>query len=142
MSPKRWLLFVLAILTGTGIGLYYGWVISPVRYVDTTPTTLRADFRTDYTLMVAETYQAEQNLDNAARRLAILGSQPPAQIVISALDFANKNNYSPADIALLQNLSLAMQVWKPGGEISISPTNSNPVNIMTTPILQPGGNQP
>jgi len=135
MSPKRWILFALALIIGTGAGLYYGWVISPVQYIDTTPSTLRADFRADYTLMVAETYQADQNLENAARRLAILGSQPPAQIVVSALDFATRNNYSPADTALLQNLGAAMQVWKPGAGI-------NPAENPTTPIPQPGGSQP
>jgi hypothetical protein len=141
MSPKRWIFFVLAAITGIGIGLYYGWVISPVQYVDTTPSTLRAEFRADYTLMVAETYQSEQNLNNAARRLAILGSQPPAQIVSFALNFAQQNKYSPTDIVLLQNLGMALQVWKPGSEISLTPTGSFTGEIATTPSI-PGKNQP
>ncbi len=142
MSPKRWSFFLLSIIVGIGIGLYYGWVLSPVQYVDTTPPTLRVDFRTDYTLMVAETYQAGGTLDNAARQLAILGSQPPAQIVTSALIFAQQHQYAPADISLLQNLSVALQVWKPGGDANPLPTNSNPADILTTPLTQPGVNQP
>ena len=53
MSKKRWFLFALAIAAGLGLGLYYGWVVSPVAYVDTNPTTLRLDFRADYTLTLA-----------------------------------------------------------------------------------------
>jgi len=115
MSLLRWLFFVLSIAVGVGLGLYYGWVISPLQYVDTTPSTLRADFRADYTLMVAETFQHDQNIETAARHLAILGSQAPAQLASDALNFAQQNKFDPADIALLQNLNVALQVWQPGG---------------------------
>jgi hypothetical protein len=115
MSAQRWLLFILSILVGLGLGLVYGWVISPVQYVDTTPSTLRADFKTDYTLMVAEVFESEQDLEQAARRLASLGSQPPAQIASAALSFAQEHAYAPADLGLLQNLTLALQVWQPAG---------------------------
>ena len=115
MSLLRWFFFVLSIAVGVGFGLYYGWVISPIQYVDTSPSTLRADFRADYTLMVAETFQHDQKIETAAHHLAILGSQPPAQLVADALIFAQQNKFDPADIALLQNLNVALQVWQPGG---------------------------
>jgi len=113
MTAKRWLLFLLSILVGAGLGLYYGWVISPVEYVDTVPSTLRADYKADYTLMVAETFHSEQDVKSAARRLALLGSEPSAQIASAALEFARQNGYAPADIQLLQDLTLALQVWQP-----------------------------
>jgi hypothetical protein len=132
MSPLRWLFFVLSIVAGLGLGLYYGWVISPVEYVDTTPATLRADFRADYTLMVAETFQNDQNTETAARRLAILGSEPPIKFVSEAISFAQQNNYDQADITLLQNLSAALQVWQPGATPQTEPT----------PTAQPQPEQP
>src|SRR5512140_1121478 len=128
MSALRWFLFALSIVIGLALGLVYGWVISPVQYVDTTPSTLRADFKADYTLMVAETYESDQNVEQAARRLANLGSQPPAQIVADAITFAQKNHYSAADIGLLQNLSVALQVWQPPAP------NSTPSQPATTPV--------
>ena len=115
MSRLRWLFFVLSIAIGLSLGLYYGWVINPVQYVDTTPASLRADFRADYTLMVAESFQRDQNIASAARHLANLGSQPPAEITSEALYFAQKNKFDPADISLLQNLGTALQTWQPGG---------------------------
>lgn len=113
MTAKRWLLFILFILVGVGLGLYYGRVISPVEYVDTVPSTLRADYKADYTLMVSETFSSEQDLEAAARRLALLGSEPPAQIASAALEFARQNGYAPTDVQLLQDLTLALQVWQP-----------------------------
>ena len=113
MTAKRWLLFILSILVGIGLGLYYGWVISPVEYIDTVPSTLRADYRADYTLMVAETFHSEQDAAAAARRLALLGSQPPASLVTEALAFARQNGYAPTDLQLLQELAVALQVWQP-----------------------------
>lgn len=109
----RWFILLIALVVGVSLGLLYGWVIDPVEYVDTTPETLRADFRTDYVLMVAEIYQAEQNPELAARRLAFLGSRPPAETVAQALENAQQMGYHPTDLSLLQNLTLALQTWQP-----------------------------
>ena len=116
MSASRWIYFIVAIVAGLALGLLYGWVISPVKYVDTTPATLRADFKADYTLMVAETYQHDGNLESAAQYLGILNNQPPAQLVSEAMVFAKQNKFYQEDIDLLQNLNSALKSWKqPGG---------------------------
>jgi hypothetical protein len=115
MTSRRWIFFFISLAIGLGLGLYYAWVISPVQYFDATPGTLRADFRTDYTLMVAEVFKNDQNIDAAARRLALLSSQPPTEITEQALSFARQNGYTSADVALLQNLTAALQIWQPAG---------------------------
>lgn len=124
---------MLCMAAGVGLGLYYGWAISPVKYVDTTPAMLRVDFRADYTLMVAETFQSDQNLENAARHLAILGSEAPGEYVTQALDFARQNKYNPADINLLQSLDLALQVWQPGA----TPQQATPIATLQAQPVQP-----
>src|SRR5687768_9574342 len=61
-SPRTfWVIIVLALLVGIGIGIAYGWYVDPVDYFDATPDALRADFKADYVLMTAEAYQAEQD---------------------------------------------------------------------------------
>jgi hypothetical protein len=103
--------FFLSILTGFGLGLLYGWVISPIEYVDTSPDTLRADYRTDYVLMVAEIYQVEQDPEQAVRRLGLLGGAlSPYEVVAQSLQFARANGYASQDILLLQNLTVALQL--------------------------------
>jgi hypothetical protein len=100
----RWIGFIIAILLGAALGLSYGWIFSPVRYVDTSPDTLRIDYKTDYVLMVAEAYQNENDLGLAVRRLALLGNVSPANMVGQAVEFAQKYGYAEADITRMQAL--------------------------------------
>jgi hypothetical protein len=116
MPSQNWIKLVVAILAGIALGIVYGWVIDPVEYVDATPDILREDYRVDYVLMVAEAYQAEQDSNQAARRLAILGSEPPAQIVNNALEYARNQEFTPDEMTLLQGLLTAMQLYQPAGE--------------------------
>ena len=58
---SRWFVTLIALALGITLGLVYGWVINPVQYTDVTPDALRIDYRTDYVLMVAEAYRAEQD---------------------------------------------------------------------------------
>jgi hypothetical protein len=115
MTTRRWIFFTVSLVLGLGLGLYYGLVVSPVEYIDTAPNTLRIDFQTDYVLMVAEVFQKDQNIELAGQRIARLGNRPPAEIAAQALSFAQQNGYSPADVSLLQNLLLALQVAQPSG---------------------------
>ena len=109
----RWLATLIVLALGIALGLVYGWIISPVQFTDVTPDALRADYQTDYVLMVAEAYRAEQDPALAARRLAVLGSEPPAIIAGEAESFARQTGYSSDDLTLIQELSVALQTWKP-----------------------------
>ncbi len=110
---KNWPWVIVMLATGIGLGLLYGWVIDPVDFVDLTPETLRADFRADYILMVAEAYQSEKDLDLAARRLAIFGSDPPAAIAAQALQFGPSAGFSPSEISALEALVQGLRGWQP-----------------------------
>jgi len=109
----RWFPIIIAAIFGIALGLVYGWVINPVQYTDITPDALRIDYRTDYVLMVAEAYQSEQNPALAAERLAVLGSQPPALIASNAYHYAQQSAYPAEDLALIQELTVALQTWQP-----------------------------
>ena len=109
MSRRVW--FVVSILSGITLGLVYGWVINPVQYVDTSPDTLRADYKTDYVLMVAEAYRAEGDLGQAVRRLAILGSAAPLDLVQQAIVYAGQAGYAPKDVDSMLKLSQGLKTW-------------------------------
>ncbi len=113
ISMVRWILFFLSVAIGIAAGLYYGWVINPVHYVDTTPDTLRADYKADYVLMTAEAYQKDGDLSAAARRLAVLGDASPQESVSKATLFAAKAGYGQTDLSLMQKLGEALQTWTP-----------------------------
>jgi hypothetical protein len=110
---SRWILILLFFILGIALGLVYGWVIAPVQYTDITSDGLRIDYRTDYVLMIAEAYQAEDDPALAARRLAVLGSDPPALIAAEAYTFAQQSAYPADDLALIQELIVALQTWQP-----------------------------
>lgn len=105
---KRWLLFLIMILIGAGIGVLYTWRINPVDYTDTELNTLRADYQADYVLMVAEIYSSDQDLDAAVNRLTRLTLIPSDQIVMDAILFAEKNGYQPGDISRMRRLYNAL----------------------------------
>lgn len=113
---NRWVWFLLVIAVGFALGLGYGWFVSPVQYVDTAPASLREDYRTDYILMVSEAHQADQNLAVAVRRLALLGSDPPQEIVRQAILSATKLGYTTADLERMQKLQRALLNWNPALE--------------------------
>ena len=112
-NMSRWIGFILAIIIGAVLGLAYGWVVNPVKYVDTSPDSLRIDYKSDYVLMVSETYQAEKKLDQAANSLAFLGDGDAATIVHQALLFAQKQGYSDNDLTLMQTLENALRSRNP-----------------------------
>lgn len=115
MSSSNIIKIILGLIAGIAIGVVYGWVIDPVEYVDVTPEVLRADYKTDYVLMVAEAYANNFDAETAARRLAMLGSDTPASMVTVALEYATLNNFTEGEILLLQNLLTAMQTYQPEG---------------------------
>jgi hypothetical protein len=114
---SRWTKFLIAVILGAAAGLFYGWVVNPVEYVDIAPESLRTDYKTDYVLMVAEAYQVDDDLGLAVRRLALLGSSTPSDIVANALKYALDHEYAAQDIALFQSLGEDLLTWNPNMEI-------------------------
>ncbi len=112
----RWIGFIISMGIGAALGLLYGWVINPIKYVDTSPETLRIDYKSDYVLMVAEAYQSEADLPLAVERIALLGSSNPTEIVHRAVLFAEEQSYADADLALMRNLEEALKAWYPLAE--------------------------
>lgn len=74
----QWYLLT-GLLLGIGLGLLVAWVLLPVRYVDTAPDSLRADYKDAYRGLIASAYAVDGNLPRAAARLALLGDDNPAQ---------------------------------------------------------------
>lgn len=109
MREKRIALFILMIGLGVGLGLLYGWVINPVKYADTTPEMLRSDYKADYVLMVAEIYHSDHNVEQAAQRIALLGSLPSTQILSDALVAARRLSYTTDEIEQMDALAKALQ---------------------------------
>lgn len=121
---NRYLLFGVTILLGFLVAVYYGWAVRPVGASNVAPALLREDFRADYSLMVAEAYAADKDVERAISSLAFLGEEGepynPHTFVSQAQTFGSENGYSIADLELLQNLELALVEFDP--KFSATPT--------------------
>ncbi|MFW5713165.1 MAG: hypothetical protein ACOCYU_00670 [Brevefilum sp.] len=106
---KRFAFFILAILAGVALGVIFGWEITPVRYTQTGPHTLRQDYKTDYVLMVAEVYHQEGDIAMALARMAFLGGDSPTTHTREAIAYAQEVHYSPGDLELMLTLSDDLQ---------------------------------
>jgi hypothetical protein len=70
---------ITGLLIGILLGLVISWVITPVKYVDTMPASLRADFKEEFRSRIASAFFATHNLPRAQARLALLGDLDPIQ---------------------------------------------------------------
>lgn len=114
---SRWTKFLIAVAVGAAVGLFYGWVVNPVEYVDIAPGSLREDYKTDFVLMVAEAYQVDHDMGLAVSRLALLGNDAPTDTVASALSYALQHGYSQQDLSLIQWLGEDLVSWNPNLEV-------------------------
>jgi len=85
MSKRRFgfsiLLAAVGLAIGTGLGLWYGWIVDPVEYVDTDIAYLHPAYRDQVVLMIAESFAADGDLSTARARLAMLALPDPASAV-------------------------------------------------------------
>jgi hypothetical protein len=109
MRTKRFALFILMICVGLTGGLLYGWVLNPVQFEDTSPDMLRADYKADFVLMVAEIYSADQDIEAAKERLRMLSSQTPLFTVVQGISYGRELNYPLADLDLMSQMAQALQ---------------------------------
>jgi hypothetical protein len=97
------------LVLGVWLGLWYGWRVSPVRYVSTTPDLLRQDYRDDYVLMVAEAYAADHDLGLAAQQLSRLGGVQMGAEVRAAAGRFTSAGYAEADLRKLYSLAADLE---------------------------------
>lgn len=110
---------ILALILGASIGLLYGWVIRPVEYIDTAPASFRADYRSDFVLMIAEAYAQENDLELARIRLASLGSQPPINFVLTAIEYGVEQGFNQNDLQTLNRLAVDLRSMPASAEIDL-----------------------
>ncbi|MBI3760377.1 MAG: hypothetical protein HY260_00745 [Chloroflexi bacterium] len=95
-------------IIGLGLGLYYGWVVSPPERVSSGPTALRQDYKDDYVLMIAEAYSVDDDLAQAKSRLAALGLKDPGPPVAALAERLINAGQDNADIRRLAALAAAL----------------------------------
>lgn len=125
--PWAWLIVILA---GFGLGLFYAWIISPVRYVDTTPDTLRADFKDQFRAAIAASYAANRNLERARARLALLGDEDAVQTLTAQ---AQRMLAAGESFDIVQQVALLATDLKAGAASNPPPATAETIVSAATP---------
>ena len=118
---NRYTLFGVTILLGLILSLYAVWVLIPAGATDASPALLRQDFKADYTLMVAEAFHADQDVERAMAALAFLDEDNPLAPVVAALEFGQNAGYSQQDIGYLAVLAEALPTYDPSLDATPTP---------------------
>jgi len=96
------------LVLGVAAGLVFAWVISPVRYVDTAPTSLRDDFKSQYRALIAVAYLYSGDLQRARVRLNTLGQANPAGELALQAQVALAEGRPESEVQALTLLSAAL----------------------------------
>jgi hypothetical protein len=64
---------LIGVLVGLAVGLFLGWEQFPVEYTNSSMEALAPRYKQEYTVMVAEGYLVDRDIDAALRRLRPLG---------------------------------------------------------------------
>lgn len=111
---------ILALILGLGLGLAYAWIVSPQQFTDSTPATLRTDFKDQFRAAIAASYAATGNLPRAQARLELLADDNlPEALNAQAQRETASGQFQQAD--QLAALAIALEV---GVAPTIQPTRT------------------
>ena len=136
MNERRgpWYLFT-GVVIGVVIGLLIAYVISPVEYIDTAPSSLRSDAKENLRGLIALAYKADGDLARARSRLALLQDANPMQVLADQAQRMLAKNTSPDEARALAQMAADMQGSPAAGPAASGATL--PVDQAATPTPAP-----
>ncbi|MCB2178646.1 hypothetical protein KQH61_04440 [bacterium] len=117
---------ITGLILGVALGILYAWVLTPVETIETTPADLRADFKEDYRVLIARSYQANYDLNRAEARLALLGDAAPARALAVQAQLTLGEEGQEDAARALGLLAAALQ-----GDLQAAPTSENEDTLPT-----------
>jgi hypothetical protein len=107
------ILVILGLTAGAVVGLLLGWVVWPVKYVDTAIADLAPEYKEEYILLVASAYVTDGDLEKAQARLVRLEVPNINQLISSMIDDYISEGRDETDIRTLATLGDALGVTSP-----------------------------
>jgi hypothetical protein len=118
-SRGPWYLLT-GLVIGVALGLVYAWVFQPVKYVDTIPSSLRADFKDQYRALIAAAYLGNGDLLRARERLKLLRDPDMFRALSEQAQRTLAGQGGDADARALGLLAIALGQAPPGPAIAIT----------------------
>lgn len=118
-EDERGNLYLLTgVVLGIILGILFAWVISPVKYVDTAPESLKDEFKDQYRVLIASAYVANGDLVRAKARLALLDEVDIYLVVAEQAQQMLAEDGSVEEAQALGRLALALGQEIPQPEIT------------------------
>ena len=119
---------IAGLIVGIALGIFYGWVISPVKWTDAAVEHLRADLQQEYLRMAIDSYAQNRDANLAKKRYADLGPKaadvlnavmdaPGAQNIETILAFKATVQGGAEVVTTPEGTAAAPAASKPGGSI-------------------------
>ena len=124
---------LIGVLIGLATGVFLGWGPFPVEYTNSNLSDLAPRFQEEYTVMVAEGYQYDQDVNAALSRLRPLNKENSIDYVVDLTErYISQSNLSdiPVMVALVEafigpeNMPSVMRLYRP----TPVPTLANPTS--------------
>jgi hypothetical protein len=96
--------FVLGLILGVG----YSWIVRPIQYINTSPASLRADFKDQYRALIAAAYAANGDLVRARGRLSLLQDEDIYRILAAQAQQTLADGNSSDEARALGMLAVAI----------------------------------
>ena len=106
-------LVILGLMAGAVVGLVLGWVVWPVKFVDTSIADLAPEQKDEYCLLVASAYVTDGDLEKAQARLARLEVPNVNQSISALIDRCILEGRDEADIQALAALANGLGIVNP-----------------------------
>jgi uncharacterized membrane protein YccC len=113
----NWYLLTGVVL-GIILGILFAWVVSPVKYVDTAPESLKDEFKDQYRVLIASAYVANGDLVRAKARLELLDETDIYLVVAEQAQQMLAEGGSVEEAQALGRLALALGQEIPQPEIT------------------------
>lgn len=137
------------LLLGLAAGLVYAWVVQPVEYVDTSPASLRSDFKDQHRALIAAAYAFNGDLVRAEARLKLLGDKDLIRTLSEQAQRSLAQDSASSEARALGLLAIAIgqgsgapanpALETPNATTPPTPTNPPPPTF--TPTLLPSPTQ-
>ena len=120
------------LIIGAVLGLLYAWIVQPVQYVDTSPASLRQDFKDQYRALIAASYVANGDLVRAEARLELLGDEDIYRAISEQAQRTLAEDGSTSQARALGLLAIAL-----GQDGANQPVPTHPVQTRPTNTIVP-----
>ncbi len=138
MTERRGSWYLLTgLLIGLMSGLVYAWLLDPVQFVNTSPDSLRPEYKAEHRLLIALAYEANNNVVRAAQRLAVLGDKDPVAALSTQIEQLHQRNGSERERAVLAKLMADLRAYQTSAPTTMPAAGTSPEQNTHTVILGP-----